>query len=178
MKFLKAQIGKFIPVSGGVRISGIDQARLAGFFTSVAWRAAVSDHEAYGKLKVLSNDHVKGLHEGITGRGPLPHVALSRLFDSTGELSRSVMREAAITPTVYAAGGGVTVLFLLAGFVVGVFVTRPKLKMRRTMAFLKPAAEARPFFVQDYGFQAFKPLFNTMLMSKHKEEHGLSHIKK
>lgn len=173
---LLSKIGKFEPMDGGVRVLEVDQARLAAFFVSVAWRAALSGHRAYSKLKALSDAHLRLLHDGLVGRGPLPHVSMSRLVDYEREMSRQTMREAVVEPTVYTGDGMITIFFVFSGFLIGIFVTRPTLKVRRRQSFLKPGLKAEPFFVHDFGLEQFKPLLNVMMTSMKKEGQGLTRI--
>jgi hypothetical protein len=175
---LLSKIGKFEPVDGGVRVSGVDQARLTQFFVSVAWRAALSGHAEYSRLNVLNEEHLRVLHDGIAEHGRPPYVAMRRLVDDAGEISRQEMREVVVAPTVYTGDGMVTIFFVFSGFLIAIFVTRPPLKMRQKISLLKPRSRAAPFFVRDCSFEKFKPLLNVMMMSMQKEEQGITRIRK
>lgn len=179
MKVLKGQTGAFDATAHGVRVSGVDQRRLAAFVTSVVWRASVSDHPAYAKLFALPPAVKRKLYDSLLDdpEGPrLPHVALARLVDSAEVFSRADLREVVLAPFLAKGGGKHAAFMVVSGFVLVLFFSPPTLRMRRSMCVLGTRPGLSPFYVPSRSFETFPPLFDLMVSALRKQVTGRTRL--
>ena len=180
MRVLKGQAGTFEATAHGVRVSGVDQRRLAAFVASVVWRASMSDHPAYAKLFALPPEVKRRLYDSLLGvhGGPrLPSVALARLVDSAGIFSRAHLREVVLAPFLATGDNKQAAFMVVSGFVFVLFFSPPTLRMRRSMCILSTQPGLTPFYVPSRSFETFPPLFDVMVSALRKQETGITRLK-
>ena len=115
----------------GLSIRAYDYPRLKLFLTSMLWRAAISRHEAFTKVILSAECHMKARASLLTGN-PLPALRLGctlrRLIDSTpkslGGFDQQNLRQLVISPIPRLQGGRncYSILFVIEGYLLEFFV--------------------------------------------------------
>lgn len=120
----------------GISFQGIDLHRFNLFFTSIIWRAAISNHESYSQVILperFNNEVRRCLLENKKNRSWLISIKISRLIDkNTGGYTMSALKEFIVSPFIRDQSRGFSFCFLVEGFFIEVFVPTLKLRHRKS----------------------------------------------
>jgi hypothetical protein len=163
--------------SRGLTIQNVDYPKFKLFATSLIWRAAVSDHDAFTKV-VLPDSLAEEARSSLIFGKPLNSFKLgckiARLFDETleseGGFSNTDIKQLIISPIPRIRTRYVSFIFVIEGYLLEFFVPAIPFNESTRKGFLK---NAKVLYIPNKNIFEIEELVNIMVSGYRKADLGM-----
>lgn len=168
--------------SRGITIQNVDYVKFKLFATSLLWRAAVSDLDAFAKV-VLPDSLAEEARSSLISAKPLSPFKLGckivRLFDQTSEseggFSEAEMKQLIISPIPRIRSRYVSFIFVIEGYLLEFFVPSIPLNESGRQGVLK---NSKVLYIPNKNIFEIQELMNIMVTGYRKADLGMVAFRK
>ncbi len=161
----------------GLTIRNVDYPKFKLFATSLLWRAAVSDHDAFAKV-VLPDLLAEEARSSLISSRPLSPFKLGctivRLIDQTSEskggFSETAIKQLTISPIPRIRSRYVSFIFVIEGYLLEFFAPSIPLNESARQGFLK---NAKVLYIPNKNIFEIEELVNIMVSGYRKADLGM-----
>ena len=170
---------KIIKLDDVVVFRGFIPDKINGFLLSILWRAAISNHPVYSKIKtILSLDDIHILHDLSrsinTNKLKKFSIRIKRLNDKTGGFTESSFRGLIVPPFIRHKEAGISICFSFLGYLFEIFVKIHNKSIKKSLGTLSNSTNIT---IPKIEISEIPEIFQLFVQNYGKYHNGLSNIK-